>query len=104
MSARIRLFALMSRNREAIAMPDSPTPTPATAVSNGSPAATSDPNVMTRTSAATSTPMTSVAPVSGLARSASPPASTVNPAARPASSPCSSAARSPAVSWVLCTA
>ena len=50
-------------------------PTPMSAVSSGSPAAISEPKVMTRTTAAIAMPMISVAPVSGIACSASPPIS-----------------------------
>lgn len=47
-------------------------PMPISAVSSSSPAATSNPKVITSTTAATPVPMTSVAPVSGTALSASP--------------------------------
>lgn len=46
-------------------------PMPISAVSSSSPAATSNPKVITSTTAATPMPMTSVAPVSGTALSAS---------------------------------
>lgn len=68
---------------------ETPMPTPISAVSSGSPAAMSEPKVMTSTTAASAIPMTSVAPVSGITWSASPPISTVIPlfcAASPESS------------------
>ena len=57
-------------------------PTPMSAVSSGSPAASSEPKVMTRTTAAMPMPISSPAPSSGIAVSASPPISTVSPEAR----------------------
>ena len=79
-------------------MPAIPVPTPISAVSSGIPAATSEPNVMISTTAATATPRPSVAPVSGTPCTASPPNSTVNPAARAASAGACSAWRSASVS------
>ena len=73
------MFALRSVNPDAAVMPAMPMPMPTSAVSSGSPAASSEPNVITRTIAATATPRISVAPVSGAARMASPPISTVRP-------------------------
>ncbi len=58
---------------------DTPIPTPIRAVSSGSPAAIRDPKVITSTTAAMATPMISVAPVSGITWSASPPISTCMP-------------------------
>ncbi len=49
-----------SENPVAIWMPPIPRPTPIMAVSSGRPAAISEPNVMTRTSAATTMPSASV--------------------------------------------
>ncbi|SFF75892.1 hypothetical protein SAMN05216251_12796, partial [Actinacidiphila alni] len=60
-------------------------PTPIAAVSNGSPAATSDPNVSTSTSAAIATLTITPAPSDGAVCSALPPISTVSPAACPRS-------------------
>ncbi len=59
-------------------------PTPMMAVSSGSPAATREPKVMTRTTAEMMMPMISVEPPSGIAWRALPPVSTVSPASRPA--------------------
>ena len=98
-SARTGVFALSSRNPDAVVMPAMPMPMPTSAVSSGSPAASSDPNVITRTSAATSTPRISVAPVSGAARVASPPISAVSAVPSVARW---SAARSASVSSTAC--
>ena len=68
-------------------------PTPRIAVSNGSPAATSEPKVITSTTAATATPITSVALCSPCACIASPPYSTARPAARAGSAAPASASR-----------
>lgn len=59
-------------------------PTPNSAVNSGSPAATSEPNVMTRTTAAMPMPMSSVALCPASSATALPPMLT----ARPAFSPC----------------
>ncbi|CAM5523485.1 hypothetical protein SCHAM137S_01874 [Streptomyces chartreusis] len=63
------------------------TPTPTTAVSSGSPAAASEPNVTSRTTAAIAMPITSAAPPAPPPSSmALPPASTVSPLSRAPSS------------------
>ncbi len=80
--ARIEVVEPSSSALASAVIVETPMPTPIRAVSRGSPAATSEPKVMTRTTAATAMPMTSVAPVSGTAWSASPPTSTVSPASR----------------------
>ncbi len=82
---------------------ETPIPTPMSAVSSGSPAAISDPKVITSTTAATATPMISVAPVSGITWSASPPISTVIPLLCAASPASSSASRAPSVSSIELT-
>ncbi len=53
-----------------------PTPTPIRALAMVMPAATSEPNVTTSTTSATSTPMASVPPTSGSVCRGSPPAAT----------------------------
>lgn len=77
-------------------MPETPIPTPMMAVSSGSPAAISEPKVMTRTTAETAMPMSSAdPPISCSAWTASPPVSTVKPSARVLS------VASVSASWVL---
>ncbi|CAM5239975.1 hypothetical protein SGRIM128S_07936 [Streptomyces griseomycini] len=82
-----------SRAEASAVMVATPMPTPMTAVSSGRPAASSEPKVMTRTTAATPMPMISAVPVCGTAWSASPPISTVSPASRASSAAPSSASR-----------
>ncbi len=69
-------------NPVAIWMQPMPIITLSSAVSRGKPAATSEPKVMTSTTAATTRPMTSVALCSGCPSTAVPPNSTPIPASR----------------------
>ena len=70
-----------SRNPVRIVTPRMPMLTPMIAVSSGRPAATSEPNVMTRTTRATRIPMPSAAPAAvACSANASPPTATVRPA------------------------
>ncbi|CAM5434536.1 hypothetical protein SALBM311S_04731 [Streptomyces alboniger] len=86
-NASVEVVSPRSRALARAVMVETPIPTPMIAVSSGSPAATSEPRVTTRTTAAMARPMTSpTAPGSAPAWSASPPTSTVSPVAR-ASSP-----------------
>ncbi len=67
-----------------------PRPTPTTAVSSGSPAATSEPKVITSTTADSAMPIASLLPpASPLDISAVPPISTFSPASRPCWAACS---------------
>ncbi len=98
--ARIEVVEPRSSTVARAVISDTPMPTPMSAVSSGSPAAISEPKVMTSTTAAMATPMTSVAPVSGITWSASPPISTVSPSLWAASPTCSSESRVPSVSSI----
>lgn len=89
--ASVEVVEPRSRTLASAVIVETPMPTPMRAVSSGSPAAISEPKVMTRTTAAMATPMISVAPVSGITWSASPPISTFIPLLR-ASWPTSSRA------------
>ena len=82
-SASTGVFEFSSSEPDASMIPAIPMPTPISAVSSGIPAASSEPNVMISTTAATATPRPSVAPVAGAPCTASPPYSTSNPAWRP---------------------
>ncbi len=73
-------------------------PTPMTAVSRGSPAAATEPKVISRTTAASPMPMASPAPpAAGWVASAVPPVSTVRPASRASSTAFSNACLSASV-------
>jgi hypothetical protein len=72
-------------------------PIPRTAVSSGIPAATSDPNVTSRTNKATTMPMASAELAAGVSESASPPMATRSPASSARSRVLSSASLSAAV-------
>lgn len=80
--ARVEVVEPRSRVLASAVIAETPMPTPMRAVSSGRPAATSEPKVMTRTTAATAMPMISLLPVCGTVWSASPPISTVSPAFR----------------------
>lgn len=99
--ASVEVVDPRSRTLASAVMVETPMPTPMSAVSSGSPAATSEPKVTTRTRPAMTTPTISPAPVSGIAWSASPPISTVSPADLAASPLFLSASR---VSSVNCIA
>ena len=60
-------------------MPAMPVPTPISAVSIGSPAATIEPKVISSTTIATTTPMPSVEPTAGACATAPPPSSIRSP-------------------------
>ncbi len=96
-SASTGVLALRSTTPDSAVMPAMPMPTPTSAVSRGSPAAISEPNVTTSTMAAMTTPMPSVGWVTGTPCMASPPNSTVQPAARVDSAAACSASRSASV-------
>ncbi len=80
--ARVEVVVPRSRALASAVIVETPMPTPIRAVSSGKPAASREPKVITRTTAAIAMPMISVDPVSGVAVSASPPTSTVSPALR----------------------
>lgn len=88
------------RSTKPVAAVITPTPIamPNKAVKRGRPAATKEPNVMTRTTAATATPITSVRPLSDWISNASPPTSTVRPSSRAWSTAAFSASRASSVS------
>jgi hypothetical protein len=79
------------------------TATPIRAVTRGSPAATSEPRVINRITAASEIATSSATPVGPAACSASPPASTVRPAARAVSAAASTSARLSAVTPLAAT-
>ncbi len=70
MTARIEVVALSDTNPLAAVISPTPVPMPNSAVSSGRPAATKDPNVMNRTTAAIEMPIASDAPCSGTGWSA----------------------------------
>ncbi len=96
--ARVRVCADRSTKWVAARITPTPMPIPRMAVTSGRPAATSEPNVTTSTTAATIRPMPSEAPFSAWFCIASPPTSTVSPAARAWATAVSSAARAGLVS------
>ncbi|CAM5394778.1 hypothetical protein SCYAM73S_04352 [Streptomyces cyaneofuscatus] len=77
--ASVEVVEPRSRAVASAVISETPMPTPIRAVSSGSPAAISEPKVMTRTTPAMATPMISAAPVCGMTWSASPPISTFMP-------------------------
>jgi len=81
MTARVNVVELRSVKPVAISMPSTPNPTPMIAVSSGSPAVSSEPNVMIKMMAATARPSPSVPPCWNGSWDASPPNSTRSPAA-----------------------
>ena len=78
-SARIGAVVDICTKPDTMRMPAMPTPTPIRAVSSGSPAATTDPNVMSSTISAMTTPSPSVEPTDGICLTAAPDRSTVIP-------------------------
>ena len=82
MSASTGVTLVRSKTWPASSSPNNPTPTPMSALTMVMPAATSEPNVMSRTTRATATPMVSVEPTSGSVIRGSPPAATARTPAR----------------------
>ena len=98
MLPRAGVTELSSTNPLSVVMPVNPMPTPITAVSSGMPAASSEPNVMTRTTRAMATPMTSAEPPMLVSFRASPPMAMSRPASFATSREPSRASRSASLS------
>ncbi len=101
--ARVEVVEPRSRTFASAVIEETPMPTPMIAVSSGSPAATSEPKVTTRTKPAMTTPTISPAPVSGMVWRASPPTSTVRPLPCASCPACFRASRVPSVSSMALT-
>ena len=98
MIASVGVIEPSCANPVAMVMPRLPIEMPMIAVINGNPAATSEPNVIIRTTAATAMPTSSLAPPgASTADAAEPLTCTVNPASRPTCAAAPSESRSSSV-------